>query len=557
MALPQQSAAGSSAPQYDDTAAITPAIYYHPEGFSTSGKKLMGRNAAGESFLTGYFQHGTPSRFRCCLETLSHGELFGQHAKSAGVTQPVEGFLVTDHSELEKSEILYYPGPDINDLAYRRSLTSASAFSLCGITHTTSSARAMDAITGWLTSPLEPWDAVICTSGAVKGHVEKLLQAELDRLQQKLGVTKFNLPHLPVIPLGINSAVFEVSASERVAARTGLNVTQDETVVLYLGRLSFHAKAHPLAMYQALELAAKRTGKTITLIECGWYANEYTQKAFDEAQRALCPSVKCEYLDGRIEANRANAWAATDIFCSLSDNIQETFGITPVEAMATGVPVVVSDWNGYRDTVTEDVGVRVPTSLPTPGLGGDLIHRYAQGIDNYDFYTGHASSFVAIDIRAAAEAFCSLIDDPTLRHRMGAAGKLRAKSEYDWSSVIPRYEQLWRELSAIRRKAKPAPPAIWPARMDPFVAFAHYATSQAAPTDTVRLTSRSDDYEQIMELEMVKYAKSVTPSAELVADILSRVDQTGGSVASLVGEGPEAPYRTRAIAYMKKFGILA
>ena len=228
-----------------------------------------------------------------------------------------------------------------------------------------------------------------------------------------------------------------------------------------------------------------------------------------------------------------------------------------ISTIGCSLVVVVSDWNGYRDTVTEDVGFRVPTSAPPPGLGGDLIHRYAQGTDNYDYYTGHTSSFVAVDISAATEAFCVLIEDSTLRHQMGLAGKARARTDYDWSSVIPQYEQLWRELSDIRRTAKPHQAAIWPARMDPFAAFAHYATVQVAPADIVKLTGKSADYEQIMKLEMVKYAYRVTPSLEVVSDILSKVDQTGVPVASLVGEGSAAPFRARAIAYMKKIGILA
>ena len=90
-----------------------------------------------------------------------------------------------------------------------------------------------------------------------------------------------------------------------------------------------------------------------------------------------------------------------------------------------------------------------------------------------------------------------------------------------------------------------------------FAAFAHYATRQVAPADIVKLTGKSADYEQIMELEMVKYAHRVTPSLKVVSDILSKVDQTGVPVASLVGEGSEAPFRARAVAYMKKIGILA
>ena len=46
-------------------------------------------------------------------------------------------------------------------------------------------------------------------------------------------------------------------------------------------------------------------------------------------------------------------WAAADVFLSLVDNIQETFGITPLEAMAAGLPVVASDWDGYRYTMRD------------------------------------------------------------------------------------------------------------------------------------------------------------------------------------------------------------
>ena len=48
-------------------------------------------------------------------------------------------------------------------------------------------------------------------------------------------------------------------------------------------------------------------------------------------------------------------YGMADVFVSPSDNIQETFGLSVIEAMASGLPVIVSDWDGYRDTVVDGV----------------------------------------------------------------------------------------------------------------------------------------------------------------------------------------------------------
>ena len=58
--------------------------------------------------------------------------------------------------------------------------------------------------------------------------------------------------------------------------------------------------------------------------------------------------------------------AAADLFVSPSDNLQETFGLSVVEAHGGGLPVVMSDFDGYKDTVDEEVGVRVPARFAAP-----------------------------------------------------------------------------------------------------------------------------------------------------------------------------------------------
>ena len=75
-----------------------------------------------------------------------------------------------------------------------------------------------------------------------------------------------------------------------------------------------------------------------------------------------CPSVNVLFLDGGDQGVGDRVWFAAYIFTLLSDNIQESFDSTPIKAMAAGLPVVVSDWNGYRDTVRNGIdGILVPT----------------------------------------------------------------------------------------------------------------------------------------------------------------------------------------------------
>ena len=59
--------------------------------------------------------------------------------------------------------------------------------------------------------------------------------------------------------------------------------------------------------------------------------------------------------------DRPELYNAADVFTSPIDNLQETFGLTPLEAMSCGVPQVVSDWDGYKDTVEDGItGFRIP-----------------------------------------------------------------------------------------------------------------------------------------------------------------------------------------------------
>jgi glycosyltransferase involved in cell wall biosynthesis len=87
--------------------------------------------------------------------------------------------------------------------------------------------------------------------------------------------------------------------------------------------------------------------------------------------------------------------AESDILVTAAE--AEPFGRTVVEAMAAGRPVVATDVDGHRETVTHDTGVLVPVARP------DLLARALRG----------------------------LARDPALRARLGAAGRRRAEKLCD------------------------------------------------------------------------------------------------------------------------------
>ena len=555
---------------------MNPVIYYHPEAYTTSGPKLMGRNAAGESFLRGYLTHSHGTAFWAQVQKQEHGQHFATQVKAQGRSETVHAVTPHNLGALAQAGLVYYPGPGIGQHAFHRVAATGAhtGWSLCGITHTTSSAGAMDALSELITAPVQPWDAVICTSTAVKDNVTRLLQAQANMLKERLGISKLVLPMLPVIPLGIHTQDFVYTDAQKTAARKRLKANDNTLVVLFMGRLSFHAKAHPLAMYQALQKAAqlvKTSGKKVKLVECGWHANEFIQKAYQDASRQACPDVEVITLDGRKAQDRETAWAGADVFCSLSDNIQETFGIVPIEAMAAGLPVVVSDWDGYKDTVRHEVdGYRIATVMPEAGLATDLALRHALEVDTYDMYCGHTCTLVSVDIEAAAIAFAKLFESPALRQSMGAAGRERVQQVYDWKVIIAQYEALWAEQDRVRlaamQDATKVPAKLeqpWPARMDPFHAFASYPTQALKPSTMLALVDNSLEaatarLQTYQAMAMVSFAKFVLPSDAEVEAVLKQAAAGPQAAIELVQtiDNARKPFVFRTLVWLLKMGIL-
>jgi glycosyltransferase involved in cell wall biosynthesis len=105
--------------------------------------------------------------------------------------------------------------------------------------------------------------------------------------------------------------------------------------------------------------------------------------------------------------------AELDLFVSSSTS--EGFSIACVEAMAAGLAVVATRSGGPEEIVVPgETGLLVPTSNP----------------------------------EALAAALEQVVANPSLRHRMGAAGRARARAAYSLAAMLDAYEDLLNEVTA-------------------------------------------------------------------------------------------------------------
>lgn len=515
------------------------AIWYAPDGYAPGEKGINGRRVAGESFLRGYLAHAEAAEFVCLTHGPGDEDHFRAFARAQGVTRPIRGERLEAAGRITPVDVVSYPSPNFATEAWRRGLWGPAAYAICGITHTTATAAVMQGLFQLRTAPQQPWDAVICTSRAVRASVEAQMELTDAHLAQRFGGKAPPRPLLPVLPLGVTCADFAPDPAAGTALRAKLGIAEGDIACAIIARLTPHEKFDPLPLYLALARAQRLAGRRFHLLLCGQFRDDYARKVFAEGAGGMMPAVGFHLLDGADAAVRKAVLSGADLFLFPIDNAQETFGLAPIEAMAAGLPVIVSDWDGMKDTVTPDVGFRIPTEAPRADLSAHLGLRYFGGTDSYTQYLSQLSAMTRVDVRALTEALVALGQDPGLRARMGAAGRARALQHYDWRAVIPTYQALWAEQAAMLARARAQPqalaPALDPLRLPPApspgVFFAAYP-SRSGPdlSRRFRAALRSDRPDLDRTLALRDYAG--------VRRIFEAQGRIAAALAALDGAGP-------------------
>jgi glycosyltransferase involved in cell wall biosynthesis len=212
------------------------------------------------------------------------------------------------------------------------------------------------------------------------------------------------------IPNSVDTDFYQpVNQRQKAAARDRLEIEQDRTVAVFTGRL-VSTKGLPTLLRAWQGVVNSIPDALLLLVGSGGLG-------LQNCEPELHAFVDRHNLGRQIRfigsvADVRDYLRAADLFVFPSR--RESFGISVIEAMACGLPVIASDIPGLSDVVVPDVTARV---IPP---------------ENED---------------AIRETIISLLNDSELRARLGTLGRQRVEEHFSESHVIDSYIGLIRDLA--------------------------------------------------------------------------------------------------------------
>ena len=235
----------------------------------------------------------------------------------------------------------------------------------------------------------------------------------LDKLDGQIAVSQSCLRALEpyfqmnarIIPNGIDLDTFSPGAPKLPKYDDGrLNL-------LFLSRLEPRTGLD--LMLQAFEIIKRqRPDVRLVVVGDGQRRSEY---------ELMVPRASAHDVDfvGPMLAERASYYRTADVYCAPISTA--SFGMTLLEAMATGTPIVATENDGYRDLLGPDEGILVPH--------GDPQHF--------------------------ANAILTLLANKDRRTKMGQAGLAKA-AQYAWQKVTEQVVSFYEEILSRPRETRGA-----------------------------------------------------------------------------------------------------
>lgn len=285
-------------------------------------------------------------------------------------------------------------------------------------------------VTAHSLEPLRPWKAEQLGGGyRVSSWVEKTAFEAADAvIAVSGGMARDILRSYPALDEGRLHVVYNGIDLERWKPThdeetvRGLGIDPNRPSIVFVGRIT-RQKGLPYLLRAARLLPAE-----VQLVLCAGAPD--TEEIMAEVSAGV--AVLQEERDGVVWIDRllsqhelSSVLTAGTVF--VCPSVYEPLGIVNLEAMACGLPVVGTATGGIPEVVVDgETGRLVPIEQLDDGTGTP--------IDPDRFVSDLAATLTEV------------VSDPDRARAMGAAGRVRAEREFDWTQIAARTREIYASL---------------------------------------------------------------------------------------------------------------
>ena len=265
-------------------------------------------------------------------------------------------------------------------------------------------------------------------------------------------------PRAIYLPFGVNLETYYPlkSREKREKLRESWGVKSDDFVLVYTGRVTSEKNLH--ATLRAIA-ELKRLGHPVKLVVVGRFEDipfpEFRMyfTHLENKVRTLIESLQISnevlILEWQTSEELNEVFNASDAFINLTLHHDENFGLSQIEAMSAGVPVIGTAWGGLKDTIENlDGGFSINTWVTENGI--------------------------RIDTPAVIDAIRCLIENKDLREEQGQRGRERVETQFSYA----RYTQ---EVTQLVERVLSSPTNETQATLSPFGARFHQRFTKRTP----------------------------------------------------------------------------
>ena len=221
-------------------------------------------------------------------------------------------------------------------------------------------------------------------------------------------------PEAIYLPFGVNiEAYYPLKSREkREKLRKTWGVKPDDFVLVYTGRVTSEKNLHT-TLRAIAEL--KRLGYPVKLVIVGRFEDipfsefrmysTHLENKIHTLIESLQISNEVLILEWQTPEELNEVFNASDVFINLTLHHDENFGLSQIEAMSAGVPVIGTAWGGLKDTIENFDG-------------------------GFSINTWGTENGIRIDTVAVIDAVKCLIENKHLREEQGRRGRERVETQF-------------------------------------------------------------------------------------------------------------------------------